>query len=222
VILWYTTRATGLVSLLLLTATAVLGVIGTARFATTRWPRLVTAGLHRNLALLAVGFLSVHILSAILDTYVTIGWVAAIVPFTSGYRPLWVGLGTCALDLFLAMILTSLLRDRIGYRAWRVVHWAAYAAWPIALWHALGTGTDDRVRWVLALDALCALAVLAAVWWRLSLPGDSPRYASRRRLAALASVVVLLATVVFVAVGPLRPGWARRANTTVMLLEEGR
>jgi sulfoxide reductase heme-binding subunit YedZ len=212
--LWYTTRATGEVVLALLTATVVLGVAGVTRFATPRWPRLVTSGLHRNLSLMAVAFLAAHILTAVLDTFAPVGWSAVVLPFSSAYRPFWLGLGTLAFDLFLAVLATSLLRARLRYRSWRAVHWAAYAAWPLALWHGLGTGTDGRLPWLLAIDAVCVVSVLAAVLWRLYAAGP----AGRRLAVAGASAVFALATIVFVAVGPMRPGWARRAGTPTALL----
>lgn len=212
--LWYATRATGVIALVLLTATVVLGVIGTARVSSPRWPRLVTAGLHRSLSLLVVGFVAAHVLTTVLDSYAPIGWVAAVVPFASPYRPVWLGLGAVASDLLLALMLTSLLRARLGYRGWRAVHWLAYACWPIALWHGLGTGTDSRLGWLLALDAACLAAVGCAVAWRVSF--SDPQVS---RVAVLAGTAGLaLVTVIFVLVGPLQHGWARRAGTPAYLL----
>ena len=212
--LWYATRATGAVALVLLTGTVMLGIVGTARLATPRWPRIVTSALHRNLALLVVCFLAVHILTAMLDTFAPVGWASVLIPFASAYRPLWLGLGTLAFDLVLALVITSLLRARLGLRAWRSVHWLAYAAWPVALWHGLGTGSDARLPLVLGIDAACVVAVLAATGWRLTLAAGPGR-----RLAGMTALGVLpLATVVFAATGPLRPGWAARAGTPAMLL----
>jgi Ferric reductase like transmembrane component len=212
--LWYATRATGVIAFILLTATLLLGVAGSARFATQHWPRVVTGGLHRNLSLLVVGFVGAHILTAVLDSYAHIGWISAVMPLASSYRPFWVGLGTIAFDLLLALLLTSLFRERLSYRSWRAVHWLAYACWPIALWHGLGTGTDGRLTWLLGLDAVCVAAVACAVWWRISLREDR----LGRIPALLAIGAVPLITIVFVLVGPLRPGWARRAGTPVALL----
>ncbi|MGE5135931.1 MAG: ferric reductase-like transmembrane domain-containing protein [Gemmatimonadota bacterium] len=212
--LWYATRATGAVTLVLLTATVVLGIMGTARFATPRWPRMITSGLHRNVSLLVVCFLAVHVLTALLDTFAPVGWASVLVPFASAYRPLWLGLGTLASDLVVTLVITSLLRARLSLRAWRAVHWLAYAAWPVALWHGLGTGSDARLPVMLGIDIACTAAVLAAVGWRLFLVADPAR-----RLAAAAGVAVLpLATIVFAAAGPLQPGWAARAGTPAALL----
>jgi Ferric reductase like transmembrane component len=208
-LLWYTTRATGIVSMVLLTGTVVLGVVGTARAASERWPRIVTAGLHRNLALTSLALVGVHILTTVLDPFAAIGLVSAFVPFSSDYRPFWLSLGTVAFDLLLAVLVTSLLRDRLKHRTWQVVHLLVYACWPVALWHGLGTGTDTKLSWVLAIYAACVVTVGWAVWWRLSLT----EHPIGRRTAAIALAVLPLATIAFVFLGPLRPGWARRAGT---------
>lgn len=215
--LWYATRATGVVALILLTATVILGIAGTVRFAAPGLPRVVTAGLHRNISLLVLGFVALHVLTAVLDTYAHIGLVSAVIPFSSSYRGFWLGLGTVAFDLVLALALTSLLRGRLSYRTWRAVHWTAYASWPVALWHALGTGTDARLPWLLVLDATCVGVVAAAMWWRLSVVQSVPG----RRAAIAALMLMPVATAVFVVVGPLQPGWARRAGTPATLLGSG-
>jgi methionine sulfoxide reductase heme-binding subunit len=217
--LWYVTRGTGLVALVLLTASVLLGVLEVKRWSSKRWPRFVTAGLHRNLSLLAVVFLGVHIASAVVDGFAPIGWLDAVVPFHSPYRPLWLGLGAVATDLLIALVVTSLLRGRIGYRAWRAVHWTAYACWPVALVHGLGTGTDTKLGWVLALSLGSLLAVAAAVWWRLAeawRPGV-PR-TELTVVATVASVVLPLAIVAWLLAGPLRAGWSLRAGTPTSVL----
>lgn len=213
-LLWYTTRATGIVSLVLLTGTVMLGVLGTARAASERWPRLVTAGLHRNLALTSIALVGVHVITTVLDPYAAIGLAAAFIPGSSAYRPLWLSLGALAFDLLLAVLITSLLRDRLSHRTWQAVHLLVYVSWPVAFWHGLGTGTDTRLPWILAIDVGCIAAVGWAVWWRLSLT-RSPL----TRGVGLASVLVApVLTAMFVLAGPLQPGWARRAGTPARLL----
>jgi len=171
---WYLTRGTGTVSLLLLTVSVVLGVTTVMRWATTHWPRFVVAGLHKNVSLLAVAFLGVHIATAVLDGFAPIGWLDVVVPFGSAYQPLWLGLGALAVDLLLAVIVTSLLRVRLGQRTWRAVHWLAYACWPIAVLHGLGIGSDGGEPWMLAVDVIAVGAVTATVAWRLAVGPDAP------------------------------------------------
>lgn len=166
--LWFASRATGLVALPLLTLSLVLGVIGVGRVAGDRWPRFTLAALHRNVSLLTTLFLAVHVSTAIIDPYAGIRWLDAVVPFISVYHPFWLGLGAVALDLLLAVFLTSVLRGRISHRLWRAVHWAGYACWPIGLVHGLGIGGKDAtLSWVIGLNVGCTVVVLIAVSWRL-------------------------------------------------------
>ena len=166
-LLWYTTRGAGAVSLLLLSGVVALGVLTAVRFEAPGWPRFVTAALHRNLALTAVVFLALHVLTAVTDPFAHLGMLVALVPFTSWYRTLWVGVGTIAVELIVAVAATSLVRRWLGHTTWRAVHWLAYAAWPVALVHGIGAGTDGTADWMIAIDVLCAGAVLTAVAGRL-------------------------------------------------------
>jgi hypothetical protein len=215
--LWYLTRGFGLIALILLTVTMVLGLTQAVRFARPGWPRFVISALHKNAALLAVALLVVHIVTAVLDSYAPIRIVDIFIPFVSSYRPLWLGLGAIAIDLFVALLVTSLLRERLGQRAWRAVHWAAYACWPLAVVHGLGTGSDTKLGWVLLINAVCLGAVLAALWWRLA-QGWSAANAPRRGAAVLLSAALPAAVVAWTASGPLRPGWAKRAGTPTALI----
>lgn len=167
VALWYTTRATGVVALLLLTATVVLGTATAGRARTRHWPGFALAELHKRTSVMAVVFVAIHVLTAVADTYVHIGWVSLVVPFTSGYQPLWTGLGTVAFDLMVAVAVSSALRQRIRPGAWRAIHWSAYACWPLALSHSLGEGTDAFAVWMEVLAGLCVTVVFTALVWRI-------------------------------------------------------
>ena len=173
---WFITRGSGLVTLILLTLSVALGVANVQRLQTARVPRFVINAVHRNASLLAVVFLAIHIVTVLLDGYVHIRLIDAVVPFGAGYRPLWVGLGAIALDLMLAVVVTSLLRRHIGYRGWRATHWLAYACWPVALLHGLGTGSDAGTTWMQVVTGVCVAIVAAAVLSRLS-----ERHLERRR-----------------------------------------
>jgi predicted ferric reductase len=165
---WYASRATGIVSLLLLTAVLVLGILVNRQGRLPGLPRFAVTDIHRNLSLLSVAFIAVHVVTAVLDSYVHIPLLSAVVPFDSGYERLWLGLGAISVDLMIAMIVTSLLRGRMNRVLWRAIHLLAYASWPIAFAHSLGSSTDLQQGWLLILAIGCALAVAAAVIWRLA------------------------------------------------------
>jgi sulfoxide reductase heme-binding subunit YedZ len=214
--LWYLARATGITALVLLTVSVVLGIVTSVRWTTPRWPRFVVEYVHRDVTLLVMALIAVHIATVVLDSFAPIGWLSGVVPLWSPYRPLWVGLGALGLDLLLAIAVTSWLRHRVGFRVWRFIHWFGYGSWAVTVVHGLGTGTDTRQPWALFVYAICIAAVLGAVWWRLSVGWER---ATRVRLAALAATFVLpLALTGWMRAGPLRSGWAKRSGTPASIL----
>ncbi len=182
-VLWYLTRGTGVVTLVLLTLTVALGVANQKRLQSAHVPRFVIDAVHRNASLLAVLFLLVHIATSVLDTFVNIDLLNVVVPFSASYKPLWLGLGAIAFDLLIAVALTSVLRRRIGYRAWRATHWLAYLSWPVALVHGLGIGSDRGSTWMLALTGACVLIVAGALIVRFTQgsPGSLQTRPARHR-----------------------------------------
>ncbi|MBO0825721.1 MAG: ferric reductase-like transmembrane domain-containing protein, partial [Actinobacteria bacterium] len=206
-----TTRATGLVALVLLTAGMSAGLLSSVRFERPRWPRFVTLGLHRNLTLLALAFTLVHVVTNVLDSFVSIPLQDAFIPFIGTYRPLWLSFGAIAFDLMLALVITSLARTRMNLTTWRVVHWSAYACWPIAVVHGLGTGTDTPQGWVLALTAACVAVVVILTLRRLAL---SWPYRPGWTAVGVAGVFLsVIAGTVWLKSGPLAPHWSTRAGT---------
>jgi len=182
-VLWYATRATGLVALVMLSATTVLGILTANRATSPRWPGFALQDLHRRISVITMGFLACHIVTSVIDTYVHIGWASIVVPFASSYKRVWVALGSVGVDLLLAVAVTSWLRPKIRARTWRAVHWLAYLSWPVALSHSFGMGTDMGQSWVIGLVLCCIAAVLGAALWRLWL-------AARRKRRALVFVPV--------------------------------
>jgi sulfoxide reductase heme-binding subunit YedZ len=214
--LWYLTRASGTVSLILLTVAVIIGILSVGRVHSQRWPRFVIEGVHRTSSLLAVLFLVVHVATAVLDSFAPISLLDAVIPFGGSYRPIWLGLGAAAFDLLLAVTITSLLRQRLGHRLWRSVHWLAYGAWPIAVVHALGTGSDVRLAWLQLTCAVCGVGVITAAVSRIAIGWPEHR---RIRVGALGALLaVLLAISLWLPQGPLGHDWAKRAGTPTNLL----
>jgi methionine sulfoxide reductase heme-binding subunit len=165
--LWFVSRGSGLVLLVLFSVVMALGAATRMGSAPRRWPRFAVAELHRTLSLFAVALLVLHVITAILDPFVSLGWAAAALPFGSPYRTVAVGLGTLAVDVGGAVVVTSVLRQRLGFRAWRAVHWLAYLAWPVAFAHSLTAGNDLHIWWVALIECGSAAVVATAVLVRL-------------------------------------------------------
>ncbi len=213
---WFIARGTGAMSLVLLTLTVALGIANVRRMRIGDVPRFVLDSVHRSASLLAVSFVAVHIVTSVLDGFAPIRLLDIVVPFGSAYRPLWLGLRAVAFDLLIAIAITSLLRRRLGYGAWRATHWLAYASWPVALVHGLGTGTDTRTHWMLLLSAGCVAVMLAAVLLRVS--SGWPQHLAGRLSALGAAALVPLGLLAWLPSGPLATGWAKRAGTPPSLL----
>lgn len=185
--LWYASRATGVVALLLLTAVLLLGLLVTRQGKLPGLPKFAVTGLHRNLSLLSVGFVAVHVLTAVADGYVNLPLLSAFIPLDSPYERFQVALGTVSLDLFLAIIITSLVRHRLSRGAWRAVHLLSYLSWPVAWLHGLIAATDMQSGWMLLLAVADLLLVVAALGWRMAAAArDIPR---AQRVGALMSAI---------------------------------
>jgi predicted ferric reductase len=165
--LWYFARAAGLVSLLLLAATVALGLALTLRWRSPSWPTFVSEGLHRYLTTVLFVFLAIHVVTIWLDPFTKLSLVEVLVPFVSSYRPVWMALGICAFELTLALGLSVYIRNWIGYRAWRVAHYFTNLIFPLALVHGIGTGSDTRTWWGLAIYGVSAIPVGALAAARL-------------------------------------------------------
>jgi methionine sulfoxide reductase heme-binding subunit len=183
--LWYATRASGIAALILLTATMLLGLVATNRPRARNWPGFAQQEIHRRISILSVVFVGIHVITSLLDTYVHIGWASILVPFTSSYSRLWVGVGTVGLDLMLAVFISSLLRSRIRPTTWRALHWLAYLCWPVALAHTFGIGTDAAEPWVVALGLVCIASVSAALLWRVRASTNQNRATQRTNTFAV-------------------------------------
>jgi sulfoxide reductase heme-binding subunit YedZ len=213
---WYLTRSTGAVAMVLLTLTVAVGVLDVQRYATARLPRFVIDGLHRNVALLTMVFLVLHIVTSVLDSFAPIALLDAFVPFVGSYRPFWLGLGAVSFDLLVAVTITSLVRRRVGHRTWRAVHWLSYASWPVALLHGFGTGSDVKGTWLMVLSLLCLAVVVLAVIARAAAGWRDGLRLRGAALAATAAFALFLA--VWLPSGPLGSEWARRSGTPTTLL----
>lgn len=166
--LWALGRGTGVVALVMFTLSLVLGIAARSGRATLGIGRFGVAELHRTAALTGTALIAVHLVSLLLDPFAQLRLVDFVLPFLGSYRPLWLGLGTLAVDLLLVVTVVSLLRDKVGPRVFRTVHYATYALWPVALLHALGNGSDNGSLWLRAVAAACVAAVGGALAWRLS------------------------------------------------------
>lgn len=159
---WYFARSAGIVAYLLLSSSVFLGVLLAGREKTS-WPRFAVEEVHRFLAILTGVFIVLHGGSLLLDRVVPIGLGQELVPFTSPYRPLAVGLGVTAMELVAAVGISNRYRTSIPYGVWRKLHYLTLPAWLLASLHGVLAGTDRADPWFagLAAGVFCAVAIAA-------------------------------------------------------------
>jgi methionine sulfoxide reductase heme-binding subunit len=174
-LLWFLNRGTGMALLVVLTVSVCLGVLATRGRAGALVPAFVTRSLHRNLSLFGMALLAAHVVTAVLDEFVDIRWWHAFVPYGAGYEPLWVAAGAVATDLFLAVVVTTAVRGRLGLGGWHRVHQLAYLAWALGVGHGLAIGTDRGATWALTAYVAAVALVATAVLARVASPAPTPQ-----------------------------------------------
>jgi hypothetical protein len=208
---WDAARAGGFAAYGLLTLAVAIGLVLRGRLSSERWPRMITYELHGYVSLLALVFLSLHVLAVAVDPFTHFGLGELIVPFVSHYRPLWMGLGIVALYLLLAVWATTLLRTRIGHTTWRRVHALAFGVYAAATVHGLGAGTDTRTSWGTAVYVASVLLVLGLSMRRLLVPAGSR--GQPRPALAIAAGVAALGVAAWAFSGPYAAGWGKHVRT---------
>jgi methionine sulfoxide reductase heme-binding subunit len=165
--LWNVSRALGLVALLLLSVVLALGALHNttlSRAAAQALPRFVVVALHRNLALITVVFVALHVVTVLVTPYLPLRWYHLVVPGTASFNPWPVGLGAVALDLLLAVVISSSLRRYLSKRVWLVVHWSTYVCFPVAVAHAIANASfRGGTWWTLVVPLLATVLVVASL-----------------------------------------------------------
>lgn len=216
---WYLTRGLGAATLVVLTCSVVLGIVTATRWIGRSTPGFVAADLHRNLSLLALVLLFAHIVTTVLDPFAHISVRDVLIPIGGSYRPVWLGLGVAAAEIMVAIAVTSLLRERIGPRVWRLIHWGAYASWPMGVIHGLGTGSDARSPWLIGVTVSCVAAVVLAIAQRVR--EGSPSTLWIRAAAAIGTGVFVGLSANWAFNGPFEADWSSRSGTPVIKVTPG-
>jgi hypothetical protein len=227
-ITWDVARAGGFTAFLLLTLSVALGLALSLQMQSPRWPRLINNEMHSFVTVVTLVFIGVHVLAVWLDPFTQFGLDEMLIPFTSHYRPIWMGLGIAAMYLAIAIALSVFIRPRIGYAWWRRLHHLTFAVYALTLVHGIATGSDTRTWWGIAIYGGSTLLITALLWRRLSRPVTS----SGRAHPALANLILAGAVilVVWTLLGPLQANWnasadngngsGQRSSTQVILLSD--
>ena len=173
--LWYLARGAGFAALIAFTASTVLGALATTgrRSAQGLDRRYLRQMAHRSAAVTGIVLLATHIVLILTDAFVNVSGTGALIPFTAGYRPFALGLGSIAVYLFVLVAVAGAARGRLassakGARNWRRIHLLAYVGWALSMGHGILAGTDTGTRWTTAIYLICGAAVVFAGATRVS------------------------------------------------------
>jgi predicted ferric reductase len=120
----------------------------------------VVAHLHKLISLSVLVFTALHVAGLMLDSYLKISLLESLLPFTTSYRPEWTGLGTIALYLLLAVIISAMLSARLGYKIWRAVHYITFGLFFVTMLHGLMAGTDSKSMWTQVMYMVTGFIVI--------------------------------------------------------------
>jgi predicted ferric reductase len=165
---WYLSRATAITAFFLLWLSMAMGISITNRLAKV-WPGGPTAfDLHEFFSLLGIAFALFHGAILMGDHYIHYGLTQVLVPFSSlQYKPFWVGLGQLSFYAWGIVTLSFYVRKRINTRNWRLIHYATYLVFGLALAHGIMSGTDSDVTWTNMMYWISSAALLFLLVYRI-------------------------------------------------------
>ena len=180
---WIASRSSGIVALLAITASVILGLLMANGLPRRKGANRVIVSLHESTALAGLVAIAVHGITLLGDPWMHATLWKISVPFSIDYRPLWTSLGIIAGWIAAALGLSYYARKRIGTRLWRKLHRATVVAWALGIAHTIGAGTDANERW-LQITMLSGAVVIVFLFLRRTVPGDPKREAARRAATA--------------------------------------
>lgn len=161
--LWYISRGTALVALLMLTVAVALGVVTWGRTTFSGIPRFAWQGIHRNAAIMGSTLVAIHIVAALIQPWSQLGILNVVSPIASRSDPAAV-VGVEGLTL---VFVTSAARRALTPRLWRGLHLLVYPTWLLTVVHALRRGSDAATPWGMGVIAGCCSVVAVTLIWRL-------------------------------------------------------
>ncbi len=165
-VFWFITRSAGLIAYLLFWLSTVWGLAVSSKIFDRFLHRPFTFDTHGFLSLLALGFIAIHVVALLFDSYSPFSVAQLLVPFASTYRPLAVGLGIISLYLALLVTVSFYMRRRIGYKTSRLLHYASFIAYIGATLHGIMAGTDAPLFGTqLMYEETAFVVVLLTAYW---------------------------------------------------------
>lgn len=166
-IYWYLSRASGFVTLTVLWAAMAMG-LGITNKMVRLWPGAPTAfSIHQYASLLGLGFAVYHGLVLMGDHYTDFSLPRLATPFSIDYKTFWIGLGQTSFYVWVLVVLSFYVRQHIGQKTWRMIHYVNFAIYVMSFLHAMMSGTDSDARWAGWYFWVSGVSILALLAYRI-------------------------------------------------------
>jgi hypothetical protein len=166
-IYWYLSRAAGFVSFTILWVSMALG-LGITNKLVRVWPGAPSAfAVHQFTSLLGLAFAAYHGLVLMGDHFVDFSLPRLLIPFSIAYETFWIGLGQVCFYVWLAVVLSFYIRQRIGQKTWRLLHYVNFVVYVMGFMHGIKSGTDSDVPWVSGYFWTSAAILVALLVYRI-------------------------------------------------------
>jgi sulfoxide reductase heme-binding subunit YedZ len=168
--MWYITRSAGITAYILLWLSTAWGLAVSSKILDRILHRSFTYDFHQYISLLAIGFIFLHVIVLMLDRYLPFSLVQILVPFTSSYRPVWIGIGIIGFYLTLLVSVTFYMRTIIGQKTFRTIHVLSLVAYLGTTIHGFFAGTDTPLITVAGMYVITFLIIVFLLaYWVISL-----------------------------------------------------
>jgi ferredoxin-NADP reductase/DMSO/TMAO reductase YedYZ heme-binding membrane subunit len=164
---WYVTRASAVIAWVLMTLAVVWGILLSTRVLRNSDNPAWLQDLHKYLGGSSIVMVALHMVSLMLDGWLSFRLDELFVPFATDYKPIAVSLGIIAFYLLIAVQGTSLLIKKLPRRGWKAIHYSSYAALALVSFHAAFSGTDVGASWYRVVSIALIMLALVAVLLRI-------------------------------------------------------
>jgi predicted ferric reductase len=190
---WYLSRAAGFTAYLLLFGSVALGMMLTTKAAKRSGRQNLVFDMHRFLSVLALVVSAFHVYILLGDQYFSFSVWQLALPFASPYRELPVTIGVIAMYAMVVIVASFWLKQYIGYKAWRALHFTSFLMYAGVTLHGITAGTDTVQPWARLLYAATAASTVGLLVCRTQHRSIAATSERRGRLATGAATVLTAA-----------------------------
>lgn len=162
---WGVIKAAGLTSYALIVVSIVLGAFSYGSTVPAKI-RGILLPAHQYAGWLGFLFGLLHGLVLTINEYQPFSLSEILIPFTADHHPVANGLGTIALYIIAAILISSDIMKKLGKKIWRSIHLLSYPLFLLSLIHGIVVGSDSKYSWAIEFYASGAIIFAVAVFIR--------------------------------------------------------